>query len=990
MTKTRDRGFRIALVFLAAVIVVTALALLIGNRYFHSDVPFDGLGTVDSPYLISSAEDLCRLRDKVNAGMRFDGQHFLQSADLDLSAIDHFTPIGTATAGFGGVYNGGGHVITHLTITEGEPVRDAESGIAAPTALFARLGGTVMNLGVRDSAVTGTRAAGLVGQTESASAALINCYSLANVQGREVAGGLALSIEGKVVACFFGGSCEAPVCDPIAPEGVGVLLGSSAARIDCVTEQALGNRALPMTEQEIAALCADFSAHVQLYVFPATQLYASLLRGKGTRKEPFLIRDLHELCLMREMVNAGYSFDGYWVRQETDLDLGAIENWLPIGVPGTNSYFWGTYDGGGHTVSNLHIRAEGARAGFFGVLCGRVLNLGIESGRIEGSYVGSIAAQSGSDRSMILNCYSKAELIATERAGGIAGHMIGGTVANCYFAGTLSGEGKGILAESASFAVNNVAVGYDALGTYTGLVKGDNVRVETLRDAVKQANRTQLHSVRTLSVGAYTLYRFGDAGAFDGARAFAPLVLLQQIGIALLLVILAVAVALLAYHLYYQKRFDLAQCRAALRERFCTPFRARETRLRAVVCGIFAACSLLVLAAVVSGDTALANAYVHSAGEDVLMDIFNPMRVLLNTDYDRTGHYTHLDNTYPPVARTVLLLLGHFLTFDAAKQSAAATRASGYGILLVFLLVGLCFLAFYRLWRRQLGEGIGARWLPVLLLLTPAMMYTVERGNLIILTFLFSLLFLAGYRSENVLVRNLAYACLGLATALKIYPVVLGLLAVRERNKRYITECLAWGVLCVFLPFAFFGGYVSILYYVRNVTASFAKFSFGYDGGIINYSNTWLFLGEYVLGDVLLGKRIAELTLYPLTLLLVACALLARERWRALLALTLILVLFPGFSIYYMAIFFIAPLLALLTAPRTGRTDWVYGIGLSFMLAPLTFLCGAAGVTASGPKMLTALLAVVLALFLIVETAWRILRERPWQKNTQSADAPCV
>ncbi len=76
-----------------------------------------GKGTAEAPYVISSADELSIFRDLVNSGKDadFSKAAFKLSADIDLGNKD-WTPIGTATHQFSGVFDGNGHTISNLVI----------------------------------------------------------------------------------------------------------------------------------------------------------------------------------------------------------------------------------------------------------------------------------------------------------------------------------------------------------------------------------------------------------------------------------------------------------------------------------------------------------------------------------------------------------------------------------------------------------------------------------------------------------------------------------------------------------------------------------------------------------------------------------------------------------------------------------------------------------------------------------------------------------
>ena len=77
--------------------------------------------------------------------------------------------------------------------------------------------------------------------------------------------------------------------------------------------------------------------------------------------------------------------------------------------------------------------------GLFGKLGGVVMNLGIESGRISGDYVGSFAAADGSTDAMIINCYNRANLYSIVRCGGIADNFTSGRILGCANYGHVAG-----------------------------------------------------------------------------------------------------------------------------------------------------------------------------------------------------------------------------------------------------------------------------------------------------------------------------------------------------------------------------------------------------------------------------------------------------------------------------------------------------------------------------------------------------------------------
>lgn len=171
-----------------------------------------GNGTAESPYLVETAAQFNEVRNHLTA-------HFLQTQDIKLSG-EH-EPIGTLTHGgeefhlnkpFIGVYDGGGHKITGLSITTAEGMRS--------TGLFGLVdeGGVVRNLrvngliqvyGCPDSMVYG----GIAGYNWGV---IENCTSdlTLDLSGRLFAvGGVVGANMHQVIGCTFNGLIEASSAD---------------------------------------------------------------------------------------------------------------------------------------------------------------------------------------------------------------------------------------------------------------------------------------------------------------------------------------------------------------------------------------------------------------------------------------------------------------------------------------------------------------------------------------------------------------------------------------------------------------------------------------------------------------------------------------------------------------------------------------------------------------------------------------------------------
>ena len=116
---------------------------------------------------------------------------------------------------------------------------------------------------------------------------------------------------------------------------------------------------------------------------------SAALIGSGTEFDPYLISSENDLAFVAKQVNdAVTGYEGEFFKLTVDLDLGN-NLWTPIGV-GSN-YFRGTFDGDGHTVTNLNVKTDPENSSAqYGGLFGRVADGFIKNLTIDGAKVVSL------------------------------------------------------------------------------------------------------------------------------------------------------------------------------------------------------------------------------------------------------------------------------------------------------------------------------------------------------------------------------------------------------------------------------------------------------------------------------------------------------------------------------------------------------------------------------------------------------------------------
>ena len=173
-----------------------------------------------------------------------------------------------------------------------------------------------------------------------------------------------------------------------------------------------------------------------------------------------------------------------------DITLTGENNWTPVGAydesvsDEDNTEYIGTINGGGHTITGLHINNNSDDEGFISALGegGTVKNLTFADVHMTaGQYSGIVA---GNSKGTIENCHVtsgvNSYIHGSQCVGGIVGYNVG-SVTGCTNNGTVSGSGKyvgGIVGHGTADAVitnctnNGTVSGEDE---YVGGIVGENL-----------------------------------------------------------------------------------------------------------------------------------------------------------------------------------------------------------------------------------------------------------------------------------------------------------------------------------------------------------------------------------------------------------------------------------------------------------------------------------------------------------------------------------
>lgn len=227
--------------------------------------------------------------------------------------------------------------------------------------------------------------------------------------------------------------------------------------------------------------------------------------------------------------------------------------------------------------------------------------------------------------------------------------------------------------------------------------------------------------------------------------------------------------------------------------------------------------------------------YLTWTGETagIYPDLFESVR-------DAANHYPYdWKAIYPPLIYTVLyffskLVPGDYVTLGGFADASETPNGLLVGTLfLMIVTVAVCVLAAERLGLKNRGL-LG---LMTVLVFSPAYLFMLERGNVVILALLFLEYYTFNYESDDPVKRELALIALAFATCMKLYPVIFGVLLLRKDKLKEATRCIVYGLVLFIVPFFAMGGLKEIPHLFENITkisadtiASTKGFGYGFKG----------------------------------------------------------------------------------------------------------------------------------------------------------------
>ena len=429
-------------------------------------------------YAINSAADLQKLAELTNNGKVTSANTFILGADIDLSGVENWTPIGNSyNSRFQGVFNGNGYEIQNLKLTSSSYVgNEIQNGPTDGYAvgLFGYLYGEVKNLGVSN----------------------VNISSRA-----DYVGGLAGYLGDNITLnnCYVTGSVTrtndyADAYNTIAYSATGGLVGYMAQRSIVKASHADVSLTANNTMSVIGTLAGvmgDYSTIENSYAKGSITggkytggLVGSVYSSSITIKSSFTNVTLAGNNTMGGILGSAYNSNlmisntqsGGLIKNNTSnatyITAGGIVGLVTVENSRTVSILNCTTNASINisTTSGYQVYTGGIIASSSSSSSGAITANGANG------YAGGIIAYAYNGQYDIQKSYATGDIYGSKYSGGIIGYTYYGyaTITSCYTSGTISGGAGsitgGIIASSSSSIVNSYVLGYspDITGIFIG------------------------------------------------------------------------------------------------------------------------------------------------------------------------------------------------------------------------------------------------------------------------------------------------------------------------------------------------------------------------------------------------------------------------------------------------------------------------------------------------------------------------------------------
>lgn len=347
--------------------------------------------------------------------------------------------------------------------------------------------------------------------------------------------------------------------------------------------------------------------------------------------------------------------------------------------------------------------------------------------------------------------------------------------------------------------------------------------------------------------------------------------------------------------------------------------------------------------------------------DNFLADFFNVMIYVSDSDiYHNTVNGT-TQKIYLPLIYIFMSVFSGFENYSLMTLEDCYMSHPAMLSCLFFTLISI-FIYFHAISKIAIADFK----LFFIILFSSVFLFTIERGNVILISAAFSFYFLSFKDSDSKIGRIFALISLCLATVMKGYPAIFGLYLIAEKRYKEIVFCVVLTLLLTFIPFLWFdNGFANIPQFIENVKTHNNEYiaAFFPRYGLIVFNT--LLKGFLQMPDIWykIGFVFSKYSMFVLALISVFLFFKEKSVWKQLAMISFIIAYIPANNGFYCGLYFIPPILLFLMYNEGRKLDIFYMILFCIFLNPVQIVIHELSIS----WMLSNLAILALWIMLIVE-----------------------
>lgn len=300
------------------------------------------------------------------------------------------------------------------------------------------------------------------------------------------------------------------------------------------------------------------------------------------------------------------------------------------------------------------------------------------------------------------------------------------------------------------------------------------------------------------------------------------------------------------------------------------------------------------------------------------------------------------EKAYPPLPYVLLYFISKIVDTEAfGKRDGTYYFLYSdvkYLVVFIILLIIVMILMYTLIQVTKKGKMPIKIMTSLVLCCSAPMLFSIERGNTIILSVLFSMFYLFYYNSENKILKEFALISLAISAGFKVTPAILGIMLLYNKQFKEALRSVIYGIVTVVGPFLFLkGGFNNIQLMFNNMQLYLQSYS-STEGCTLTASvNRFgkLLIDDFTMNATMINcMRIVTITI---SILLLGSAPFLKKNWEKVAAVIVVLIILPSHSGQYCILYMLPVIVMFLNEEKYRNIDFMYLFCM--IMVSWVFLC---------------------------------------------------